>query len=294
MVGNSGEYGGTRFELLEGDCFAAVDRLADDSVQLTVTSPPYNIGKDYERRSNMNAYLEPYEAFLNTLFTKTRPGGSVCWQVGTHVNGRQMLPLVFAFYPLFVKAGFLLRNKIIWRYGHGPNQTCRLSGRYEEVLWFTKGDDYTFNLDAIRVPQLYPGKKAYKGPNKGQLSGNPHGKNPSDVWLDILLEEWETGIFDIPNVKSAHPEKTGHPCQFPVELVQRFVLMASGPNDLIFDPFLGSGTSAIAALIHQRQFVGIEQDADYMATAVDRIRQLREGTLKTRPLGTPVQRPVAA
>ena len=104
----------------------------------------------------------------------------------------------------------------------------RLSGRYETILWFTKSDDYTFNLDPIRVPQKYPNKKYFKGKNKGKLSCNPLGKNPSDVW-------------EIPNVKHNHVEKTEHPCQFPVELVDRLVLSLTNEGDVVFDPFLDLG-----------------------------------------------------
>ena len=70
----------------------------------------------------------------------------------------------------------ILRNRIIWTFGHGLNSTQRFSGRHEMILWFTKGEQYCFNLDCIRVPQKYPGKRYYKGEHKGELSGNPYGK----------------------------------------------------------------------------------------------------------------------
>lgn len=197
MVSYTGSLEGAGYTLVKGDCFAAVSDLEDDSVQLTFTSPPYNIGKAYETRREMNAYLAPYRDLLTTLYAKTRPGGSICWQVGTHVDGTSVAPLKFQFYPPLIEAGFELRNELIWIYRHGTNQTRRFSGRHETVLWLTKSGDYTFNLDPVRVPQLYPGKKAYKGPNKGKLSSNPLGKNPSDVW-ELMREEWETGIIDIP------------------------------------------------------------------------------------------------
>src|ERR1041384_3300304 len=91
-------------------------------------------------------------------------------------------------------------------------------------LRYSKGRRYRFDLNAVRVPQKYPGKKHYKGPKKGKLSGNPKGKNPSDVW-------------EIPNVKSRHVEKTKHPCQFPVALVQRLVRALTLPGSLVVDPF---------------------------------------------------------
>ena len=125
-----------------------------------------------------------------------------------------------------------MRNRIIWTFGHGLNSVRRFSGRHETILWSTKGDSLEFNLDEVRVPQKYAGKRAYKGPHKGELSGNPLGKNPSDVW-------------EIPNVKAKHIEKTEHPCQFPVAIPQRLIKALTHENALILDPFMGSGTTCL-------------------------------------------------
>jgi adenine-specific DNA-methyltransferase len=135
-------------------------------------------------------------------------------------------------YPVFASLGLHLRNRIVWHFGHGLHASKRFSGRYEVILWFTKGNEYTFNLDAVRVPQKYPDKKYFKGPKKGELSGNPLGKNPSDIW-------------EIPNVKANHVEKTIHPCQFPVELIERLVLAMTDEGDWALDPFIGVGTTAL-------------------------------------------------
>ena len=135
----------------------------------------------------------------------------------------------------------------------------RLSGRYETISWFTKGDDYTFDLDPIRVPSKYPGKRHFKGPNAGKLSGNPNGKNPGDVWI-------------FPNVKSNHVEKTIHPCQFPVELVERLVLSMTEPGDAVLDPYMGVGTSVVAALMHDRKGYGCDVVSEYVEIAWERVR----------------------
>jgi adenine-specific DNA-methyltransferase len=130
------------------------------------------------------------------------------------------------------------------------------------------------------VPQKYPQKRHFKGPNKGELSGNPLGKNPSDVW-------------EIPNVKSNHVEKTVHPCQFPVELVERLVLSLTNPSDRVFDPFVGVGTTALAALIHQRKAIGAEIIPEYIAIAKERIAKAEKGELRIRPMDRPVYSPEA-
>jgi adenine-specific DNA-methyltransferase len=184
-------------------------------------------------------------------------------------------------YPVFTGFGLKMRNRIIWHFEHGLHCSRRLSGRYETIIWFTKSDDYTFNLDPIRVPQKYPGKKYFKGPKAGKYSCNPLGKNPGDLW-------------DIPNVKSNHIEKTEHPCQFPVELIERLILSMTNEGDWVLDPFLGTGTSIIAAIRHKRKGAGAENLTKYINLAKDRIEQEIAGTLKTRPMDKPIYDPVEA
>ena len=211
--------------------------LPDGSMKLIVTSPPYNIGKSYEKRSPMEDYLQGQERIIAECVRLLHPTGSLCWQVGNYVDNGEVVPLDVMLYPLFKRHGLKMRNRIVWHFGHGLHSSKRLSGRYETINWFTKSDDYTFNLDPIRVPSKYPNKRHFKGPNIGKLSGNPKGKNPSDVWI-------------FPNVKSNHVEKTIHPCQFPVELVERLALSMTDPGDSVLDPYMGVGSSVIAALMH--------------------------------------------
>ena len=279
-----------RFALRAGDAFELVRGLPDGAVQLTVTSPPYNIGKSYERRVGLDAYLEAYTPFAADLYAKTAPGGSVCWEVGNYVEDGEVFPLDIFFYRMLKAAGFSLRNRVVWQFDHGLHASRRLSGRYETILWFTKGDDYLFALDPIRVPSKYPGKLHFKGPNRGRPSGNPLGKNPSDYW-QVVEQDWESLVWHVPNVKSNHPEKTAHPCQFPVEIVQRCVLALSGPDDLVLDPFMGVGSTAVGALMHGRRFEGFEMDQGYIDEARARIEALRAGTLRVRPLGRQVYVP---
>jgi len=168
--------------------------------------------------------------------------------------------------------------------------SLRFSGRYETLLWFSKSDDYVFHLDPVRVPAKYPGKLHFKGEKRGQPSGNPLGKNPSDVW-SIVAQDWEREIWDIPNVKANHPEKTEHPCQYPVELVERCVLALTNEDDWIYDPYCGVGSALIAATKHKRRAIGCDRDKKYLNTARERLHKLADGTLKLRPLGKPVHVP---
>jgi DNA modification methylase len=157
-------------------------------------------------------------------------------------------------------------------------------------LWFTKSDAYTFHLDPVRVPSKYPGKTHFKGKKRGQPSGNPLGKNPSDFWT-VVVRDWETALWEIPNVKANHPEKTLHPCQFPIELVERCVLAFTSEGDRVLDPFSGVGSALLAALRHNRRAVGCEKEAQYIEIAKRRIADLHSGKLGYRPLGKPVHKP---
>ena len=263
------------------DCCDNLEFMAgfdDRSFKLIVTSPPYNLGKSYENRSRLDVYLAMQERVIGECTRLLHDQGSICWQVGNYVDNGEIVPLDTILYPLFREQGLKLRNRIIWHFGHGLHCTKRLSGRYETINWWTKSDDYTWHLDPIRVPSKYPNKKHFKGPNAGKLSGNPKGKNPSDVWA-------------FPNVKSNHPEKTIHPCQFPVELVERLVLSMTDRGDAVFDPFMGVGSAVVAALMHGRAGYGCDIVEAYVQIAQERIKALESGDLRTRPMGKPIYDP---
>ena len=269
----------TSITILNNDCLKELKKLGDNSVSLVVTSPPYCIGKEYESISDD---IESFKR-LNTKVIKEcvrilKKGGSLCWQVGFHVKNSVIVPLDCLIYniverinsSLTIDEKLYLHNRIIWTFGHGLNAEKRLSGRYETIMWFTKGNNYPFNLDEIRVPQKYPGKKYSHGPRAGQYSGNPLGKNPSDVW-------------DIPNVKANHVEKTEHPCQFPIVIPQKLIKCLTKEGDIVVDPFFGSGTTAVACIIENRRFIGMEIQPSYFEIAKERIIDASKGKIKYRP-----------
>ncbi len=279
------------------ECKNALDfckSLPSNSVKLIITSPPYNIGKDYETRTSIEEYISNIESMLAEFVRILSGDGSLCWQTGNYVVKGEIYPLDIYFYPYFKKLGLYLRNRIIWHFGHGLHCSKRFSGRYETILWFTKSDNYTFNLDDVRIPSKYPGKKYYKGEKQGQYSCNPKGKNPEDVWemtLERLIDDWDAQIWDIPNVKNNHPEKVDHPCQFPVELVERCVLALTNENDIVYDPFAGVGSSLIAALKNNRRAYGTEWTQRYIDIGLDRIEKLKSDTLPTRPIYQKIWKP---
>lgn len=284
--------------LIQADVSKALDLIDDETVQLVLTSPPYNLRKIYERDNAMSLseYVEWLAPIVKKICSKVTHNGGVCWQVGNFVRDGEVFPLDYYFYSMFLSEGFKLRNRIIWRFNFGLHANKRLSGRYETLLWFTKSDDYVFNLDPIRVPQLYPGKRhsAKKGEAKaGKPSGNPLGKNPSDFWTFSANDCFnENPVWEIPNVKANHPEQTIHPCQFPHELAERCVLAFSNEGDTVLDPFIGAGTSAIAAIKAGRAAIGIDRSPDYVTLAHERVKALRAGDLTLRQSGKDVRKPL--
>lgn len=275
--------GGAASELIEPvmrceDNLEFMAGLADGSMDLIVTSPPYNLGKVYEGKTSLERYLDSQTQVIEECVRLLNPRGSICWQVGNFVDDGEVVPLDAVLYPIFKGFGLKMRNRIVWHFEHGLHCTRRLSGRYETINWWTKSNDYTFDVDPIRVPAKYPNKRYFKGPNVGKLSGNPKGKNPSDVWI-------------FPNVKHNHVEKTIHPCQFPVELVERLVLSMTEEGDKVFDPYMGVGSAVVAALKHGRQGYGCDVIEEYVEIAWERVQALQSGTLRTRPMGKPVYDP---
>lgn len=263
-------------KIINNDRMKLLKNLKNNSVQLIITSPPYNIGKSYEKKETLDVYLNEQEKTLKECYRILKKKGSLCWQVGSYFEKTELFPLDIYIYEICKRLGFKMRNRIIWHFEHGLHSNKKFSGRYETILWFTKSNNYYFNFDKIRVPQKYPGKVGYTGKNKGKYTGNKKGKNPSDVWI-------------FPNVKSNHREKTIHPCQFPIELAERLVLSMSRINDLVVDPYSGVGTTLIAALKNKRRTAGAEILKKYVNITKKRISLLKKGKLPYRKINTPIQ-----
>lgn len=245
-----------------------------------------------KQKTSIEKYLETQEEIINELVRTLSDKGSLCWQVGNYINKGEVFPLDIYYYQIFKRHGLKLRNRIIWHFGHGLHASNRFSGRYETILWFSKTDEYIFNLDNVRVPAKYPGKLHFKGEKKGLPSGNPLGKNPSDIW-EIVAKDWETAMWNIPNVKSNHPEKTKHPCQFPIELVERCILALTNEESWVLDPYAGVGSTVIASIKNNRNVIGIEKEKEYCDIAKQRIIDFNEGKLKIRPINKPIHKPSA-
>jgi len=256
--------------LYSGECMDLLKQVPDCAAKLVVTSPPYNIGKPYEKILPLQEYLNQQEKVITECVRILHPNGSLCWQVGYYSDKGGIFPLDIVLYPFFQKHGLRLKNRIIWHFRGGQQAFKKFSPRYETVMWFTKGNDYTFNLDPVRVPRRWRANVRKTGPLKGQPYGSPLGKNPGDVWI-------------IHKVGHGHPEKTKHPCQYPIALIEPLILALTNPGDLVVDPYIGSGTTAVAAVLHGRRCAGSDKIPEYIEIAQQRVREAADGTLKYLP-----------
>lgn len=244
------------------DCLTALSRVTEDLFDLTITSPPYNIGKEYERPLPLDEYIAWCQRWMTEIHRVTRPTGAFWLNVGyLEVPGQaRALPLP---YLLWDKSPFYLLQELVWNYGAGVAARKVLSPRNEKLLWYVKNPThYTFNLDSIRDPDVkYPHQK-----KNGKLRCNTIGKNPSDVWQIAKVTS---------GTDRASPERSTHPAQFPLDLVDRLVLGFSNPGDVVLDPFVGSGTTALSCIRHGRVVVGFEINPTYCKIAADRIDRLQ-------------------
>lgn len=244
-----------------GDCLTHLKQIPDASVDLIVSSPPYNIGKEYEAKRVLQVYLDEQFLVLSECVRVLKATGSIFWQVGSFSHNGTLIPLDIRFFPMLESLGLIPRNRIAWIRPHGLHAKLKFSGRYETILWFTKTEHYKFSLDPIRVPQKWQNKKHYQGERKGELSCNPDGKNPGDVWA-------------FQNVKHNHEEQTIHPCQFPEDLIARIILSTTEANDVVLDPYMGTGTVAVVSQDYNRHYSGAELDLTYYNIAIRRLSGL--------------------
>lgn len=240
------------------DCMEFMNEIDSPMIDLTITSPPYNIGKEYETIQNHNNYLKWCEQWLNLIFKMTVPNGTFWLNLGYFElpNIGKAVPIN---YLLWDKTPFYFMQEIVWYYKAGVATKKYFSPRNEKYVWYIKNQfQYTFNLDSVRDPNVkYPNQK-----KNGKLKCNPNGKNPTNVW-------------EIPKITSgknrSSKERVNHPAQFPLAILDRIVKATSNKHDLLFDPFIGSGGVAVSGILNNRQVVGCDTNTDYLDIAIERI-----------------------
>jgi adenine-specific DNA-methyltransferase len=255
-------FAGEGFILYQKDCLASLSALQSTEVRfnLTVTSPPYNIGKEYEQNQQVDEYIEWCSKWLRAIYDVTTENGALWLNLG-YFEVQDLGRCVPIPYLLWNRSPFYLLQEIVWHYGAGVATKTRFSPRNEKWLFYIKNpEEYVFNLDDVRDPNVkYPDQK-----KNGKLKCNPLGKNPSDVWI---LPKVTTGA------NRSSKERTGHPAQFPLQVVDRIIKTSSNPGDVVLDPFAGSGSLGIAAVGNGRVFVGFEISEDYCGMARARFEQ---------------------
>lgn len=254
------------------DCTDGLNKLLNGDIELdiTITSPPYNIGKEYEKIIPLNEYIEWLVEISDKIYNLTKNNGSFLLNIGyLSVEGKgKAVPIS---YLLWDKINFFLHQEIIWNYGAGVAGKKTLSPRNEKILWYIKdSENYTFNLDDIRDPDVkYPNQR-----KNGKLRCNTIGKNPSDVWQIAKVTS---------GTNRSSNERTSHPAQFPEDLIERMVKGFSNQNDLILDPFIGSGTTARTAMLNNRFFLGFEINKNYIEIIAERLNHtLKEIDIRKR------------
>jgi len=240
------------------DCIAGLQGISEKFVNLTVTSPPYNIGKEYEKLLSLQGYLDWCEAWIGEIYRLTVSNGAFWLNLG-YLSISERAKAIPIPYLLWGRVPFFLIQEIVWNYGAGVAGKLFFSPRNEKFLWYVKDSrSYTFNLDDVRDPNIkYPNQK-----KNGKIKVNSIGKNPTDVW-------------QFPKVTSgsqrASKERTPHPAQFPLQVIDRIIKSSSNAGELILDPFIGSGTTAVSALGLGRQVIGFEINERYCEIAAKRI-----------------------
>jgi site-specific DNA-methyltransferase (adenine-specific) len=241
-------------QVFNEDVMLGINKIPDDSVDLILTDPPYSLGKDYGNNSDKQSpeqYLLWTYSWIDAVLPKLKPNGSfyifLSWQYS---------PEIFC----YLKQKLTMINEIIWdrRVPSMGGSTRKYSSVHDNLGFFVKGKDYYFDLDSIRIPYDEETKKArtrsiFVGKKWLEL-----GYNPKDIWTTARLH-------------AEDPERTTHPTQKPLEIIERIILASSKVGDLVFDPFMGSGTTAFAAKKLQRNYTGFEINPEYHEIISDRL-----------------------
>jgi len=253
--------GDDRFAIYCGDSVDLMRQLPDACLPLTVTSPPYNIGKEYEQPLPLGEYLRWSEHWIEEVYRVTAETGAFWLNLGyvSMPGEAKAIPLP---YLLWDRIPFYLQQEIVWHYKAGVAARKSFSPRNEKFLWYVKNpEDYTFHLDAVRDPDVkYPNQK-----KNGKLKCNQLGKNPGDVWQFAKVTS---------GAERSSKERTPHPAQFPLAVIDRIIKACSNPNEVVFDPFLGSGTTIEAAIRNGRCAIGFELNEQYVDVAARRITRV--------------------
>ena len=245
-------------KIINQDLFEAIDFLPDKFVDLLFLDPPYNLNKNFSSVNFKEMKNDDYEVWLDSWISKLvrtlKPNASIyfCCDWKTSIPAYNVL-----------KKYFLIRNRITWEREKGRGSKDNWKNSYEDIWYCTLSEQFAFNVDAVKLKRIVKAPyKTSEGEPKDWRSEN--GKNfrithPSNLWTDISIPFWSM------------PENTDHPTQKPEKLLAKLILASTNKNDLVFDPFLGSGTTSVTAKKLNRKFCGVEVDQTFAALAMKRL-----------------------
>lgn len=243
--------------------FEAVEHLPDQFVDLLFLDPPYNLHKAFNslkfKGMSVEKYSEWIDEFVKKLLRILKPNASIyfCgdWKSSTSIH-------------LVLEKYFYIRNRITWEREKGRGSQTNWKNNTEDIWFCTKSEDYTFNVEDIKLKRkvLAPYRNEDGQPKDWENDGNGSFRltHPSNIWTDISIPFWSM------------PENTEHPTQKPEKLLAKIILASTNKNDVVFDPFLGSGTTSVVAKKLNRRYVGIEMDVKYASLAEKRLEIAEE------------------
>lgn len=237
-----------KIQVINDDAIKVLASQPCESVDLIVADPPYNLGKDYGNLSDSQSetdYLNFSERWIQEAYRSLKSSGTIYVFMGFRY--------ISHIYQILEKSGFHFSNWITWHYTQGIGKTKGFSPRHDDILMFTKTKSFKFNLDDIRIPQKY-----YRSVN------NMRGANPGDVW-------------EFSHVHYCQENRQPHPTQKPEGVIERMVLASSDVNDLVIDPFCGSGTSLRVCQQLQRRAIGIEINPEFVVSINARLQEPFDG-----------------
>ncbi len=245
-----------------GDTFNVLKKMPDESIDLLIVDPPYNLDKDFHgngfKKSSTESYANYTEEWINAVKKKLKKTASiyVCCDWKSALSIGQVL-----------ENNFILRNRITWQREKGRGAKANWKNSMEDIFFATVSDDYTFNLDAVKQKKKVIAPYKENGKPKDWLE-DENGKYrytcPSNFWDDIAIPYWSM------------PENTAHPTQKPEKLIAKLILASSNKGDLVVDIFAGSGTTGVVAKKLDRNFINIEQNLLYCAWGEKRLLDARE------------------
>ncbi|MGK5007491.1 DNA-methyltransferase [Janthinobacterium sp. LB2P70] len=259
------------------DALAGLARIPDGSVDLILTDPPYNLGKDYGNASDQQSvadYLRWTEQWIDAALPKLKANGSLyiflTWRYS---------PEIF----VMLKQRMAMMNEIIWdrRVPSMGGSVRSFSSVHDTIGFFVKRKDYYFDLDAVRIAYDAATKKARSRSIFIGAKWLEVGYNPKDLW-------------SVSRLHKEHPERADHPTQKPLEIIERMVKASCPPGGVVLDLFMGSGTTALAAKRCGRDFVGFELNPDYCAIIEQRLAALTQELAEPATLAAPKAAKAAA